>query len=409
MHATATGRNRLPILISGGGIGGLACALALAQKGFRVTVCEQAPRFGQVGAGLQVAPNALSVLDALGVGTQVKRDALLIEQMLMMDGISGEPVCRIPCGPAFEQRFGNPYAVAHRADVHGALLAACEAHERIELRTNFRITRYEAHAGGVRVTTDSGESLLAPALIGADGVRSRIRQQMLDDGEPIPVGAVIYRAMVPAAAMPRDLQHAYPTLWTGPGAHLIYYPVRDWTEFNVGATVNRPGEILEEGEAPREEAMAAFAGWTEVPQRVLGLSPRYQRYVIRHRPPVDNWTRGTITLLGDAAHPMVQYIAQGAAMALEDALCLACEVDAADGDFGSAFMRYQAIRIVRSARVQISSIMLDRIYHVGGVERLVRNSMLEDRTPAESYDRLAWLFTPPHYVRDWKAASLQAA
>lgn len=401
MNSNSTSRNELPIVVSGGGIGGLACALALAQKGFAVVVCEQAPQFGQVGAGLQVAPNALSVLDALGVGADVKRQALLIEKMLMMDGISGATVSSIPCGAEFQQRFGNPYAVAHRADVHGALLDACRLHAHVELRNNAKIVSYENEGGSVRITMEGGDSMKAAALIGADGVRSRVRQQMIADGDPIPVGAVIYRALVPASVMPREFQHPYPTLWTGPGAHLIYYPVRDWTEFNVGATVNKSIEGLEEGEASHEEAAAAFEGWTEIPTRVIGLSPRYQRYIIRHRHAIDNWSQGHVVLLGDAAHPMVQYIAQGAAMALEDALCLASQLDAADGNFERAFERYQSIRIVRTARVQISSLMLDRIYHVGGVERLVRNSIFEGRGSSEYYDRLSWLFTPPEYVANW--------
>lgn len=395
-------RNLHPVVVSGGGIGGLACAVALAQKGFRVTLCEQAPKFGQVGAGLQVAPNALSVLDALGVGGEVKKQALLIEQMLMMDAVSGDVVCRIPCGADFQARFGNPYAVTHRADVHGPLLRACEAHELIDLRTSFRITSYTQEEGGVRLTSDSGESIFADALIGADGVRSKVRQQMLGDGDPVAIGAVIYRALVPASDMPRELQHAYPTLWAGPGAHLIYYPVRDRAEFNIGATVNRSLEGLDEGEAPMDEAVAAFAQWSEVPRRVLRLASRYQRYIIRHRPPVENWTQGRVTLLGDAAHPMVQYIAQGAAMALEDALCLASRLDEASGDFDAGFARYQQDRIVRTARVQISSLMLDRIYHVQGVERLVRNAIFEGRSPDQYHERLSWLFTPPDYVRNWK-------
>ncbi|SDC64829.1 salicylate hydroxylase [Cupriavidus sp. YR651] len=398
-------RNDLPIIVSGGGIGGLACALALAQKQFRVLVCEQAPRFGQVGAGLQVAPNALSVLDALGVGGEIKRQALLIEQMLMMDGISGEPVGAIPCGGEFQQRFGNPYAVAHRADVHNALLEACGGHPLVELKTDTRIVGYEQQRENVvTATTDSGATLRGTALVGADGVHSRIRQQLIGDGGPVPIGAVIYRALIPASRMPRELQQPYPTLWTGPDAHLIYYPVSDWTQFNIGATVRCGAREMTEGEASAEEAAAAFADWAEVPRRVLSLAPMFQRYVLRQRTPAANWTAGRVTLLGDAAHPMVQYIAQGAAMALEDALSLATELDAADGDFEEAFPRYQDVRIVRSARVQISSLMLDRIYHAGGVERLVRNSVFAGRTPSEYYDRLAWLFTAPAYVRQWNAS-----
>lgn len=396
-------RNKLPVVVSGGGIGGLACALALAQKGFGVIVCEQAPQFGQVGAGLQVAPNALSVLDALGVGNEVKSQALLVKKMLMMDAISGNPVCSIPCGDEFQSRFGNPYAVAHRADVHGALLRACEAHENVTLKNNFKIVEYKDDGDGVQVRSEAGDVVAAAALVGADGVRSKIRQQMKNDGDPIPVGAVIYRTLVPASAMPRDLQHPFPTLWTGPDAHLIYYPVRDWAQFNVGATVNRSVEDIVEGEAGLDEALAAFENWNEIPLRVLKLSSTYQRYVIRHRPPTDNWGAGNVVLLGDAAHPMVQYIAQGAAMALEDAVCLASQVDANNGDFSAAYASYQAIRIVRTARVQISSLMLDRIYHVGGVERLVRNSIFEGRSPSDYFDRLSWLFAPPDYVTNWSS------
>jgi len=401
---TKLSRSQLPVIVAGGGIGGLACALALAQKQFRVLVCEQAPRFAQVGAGLQVAPNALSVLDALGVGGEIKRQALLIEQMLMMDGISGEPVGGIPCGSEFLQRFDNPYAVAHRADVHNALLEACAGHPLVELRTDTRIVRYEQYENVVTLTTDSGATLRGIALVGADGVHSRIRQQLIGDGDPVPIGAVIYRALIPASHMPRDLQHPYPTLWTGPDAHLIYYPVSDWTQFNIGATVRTSEREMIEGEASTEEAAAAFADWSHVPRRVLSLAPKFQRYVLRQRPPAANWTAGRVTLLGDAAHPMVQYIAQGAAMALEDALSLATELDAADGNIEQAFLRYQDVRIVRSARVQISSLMLDRIYHAGGVERLVRNSVFAGRTPSEYYDRLAWLFTAPAYVRQWNAS-----
>lgn len=400
---SSTARNKLPIVISGGGIGGLACALALSQRNFSVVVCEQAPQFGQVGAGLQVAPNALSVLDALGVGHEVKRQALLIERMLMMDGIGGTQVGDIPCGPEFESRFGNPYAVAHRADVHGALLDGCRAAgSMIELRTDSKITDYLQEDGHVKVVLQSGDVIEAAALLGADGIRSGIRKIMLNDGDPKPVGAVIYRALVPAAQMPQSLQKPFPTLWAGPGAHLIYYPVRDWKEFNVGATVVKPVEGVEEGEAGVDEAMQAFAGWSDTPLSVLRLSSRYQRYVIRHKDPIENWSDGLVTLLGDAAHPMVQYIAQGAAMALEDAICLAHQMDVQDGDFAAAFETYQAIRIVRSARVQLSSLMLDRIYHASGVERLVRNSIFEERTPKEYYDRLDWVFAAPSYVKNWR-------
>jgi salicylate hydroxylase len=393
-------RNTLPVAIAGGGIGGLACALALARRDFRSVVLEQAHELGEAGVGLQVAPNALSVLDALGVGAAAKKNALLIERLVMMDGVTGEEVVNIPCDERFRERFGNPYAVAHRADIHGALLDACRDSELIELQTQRRVSGFDIEGTEVSVELQSGERVAAAALIGADGVHSAVRKRILNDGDPLPCGAVIYRATIPASDMPKDLQRPYPTFWAGPGWHIIYYPVRDWKLFNFGATVvTGQAEVDESEDVGPRYVMPLFTGCYAMPLRVLRIPKRFRRYPIVHREPVENWSMGPATLLGDAAHPMVQYIAQGAAMALEDAICLAAEADACNGDFVQAFRRYQDIRIVRTARVQISSLMMDKINHAKGVERRVRNSLFEGRTAEEYYDRLAWLFTPPPYVK----------
>jgi 2-polyprenyl-6-methoxyphenol hydroxylase-like FAD-dependent oxidoreductase len=393
-------RDGLPVAIAGGGIGGLACALALARRGFPVLVLEQARAFGEVGLGLQVAPNALAVLDALGVGEAAKKHALLIERLVMMDAVTGAEVVNIPCGERFRARFGNPYAVSHRADVHGALLDACRANELIELRNDCRVTGFELENFRVSVELASGERIRAAALVGADGVDSAVRQIIVGDGPPRAAGAVIYRATIPAAQMPKDLQRPYPTFWAGPGWHVIYYPVRDWTLFNLGGTVvTADAKLADSEEVPPHLVLPLFAGSCATPLRVLRIPKRFRRYTVVHREPVENWSMGPVTLLGDAAHPMVQYIAQGAAMALEDAICLAGCAHDCDGDFAEAFKRYQDARIVRTARVQISSLMMDKLNHAKGIERKVRNSLFEGRTPEEYYDRLAWLYTAPPYVR----------
>jgi 2-polyprenyl-6-methoxyphenol hydroxylase-like FAD-dependent oxidoreductase len=396
----AAARNDRPVAIAGGGIGGLACALALARHGFRSLVLEQAPAFGEVGVGLHVAPNALSVLDALGVGAAAKKNALMIERLLMMDAVTGEEVVNIPCDQRFEQRFGNPYAVAHRAHIHGPLLDACRAHEMVELRTDCRVTGFEQAGAGVSVLLEAGEPIEAAALVGADGVYSNVRQRILGDGDPQPAGAVIYRATIPAAEMPKDLQHPYPTFWAGPDWHIIYYPISDWTTFNFGGTVVTKQTGLDESEEVSPHfALPLFPGSCATPLRVLRIPKRFRRFIIRHREPAENWTMGAATLLGDAAHPMVQYIAQGAAMALEDAICLGGAANECDGDFARAFQRYQELRMVRTARVQISSLMMSKLNHAKGIERKVRNSLFEGRTAEEFYDRLAWLYTPPPYVK----------
>jgi salicylate hydroxylase len=393
-------RNTLPVAIAGGGIGGLACALALARHGFRSLVLEEAHEFGEVGVGLHVAPNALTVLDALGVGPAAKKNALMIERLLMLDAVTGEEVANIPCGAHFEQRFGNPYAVAHRAHIHGPLLDACRAHPLIELRTNSRVTGFEADGAGTVGMLASGERVRAAALVGADGVYSNVRKRIVGDGDPLPAGAIIFRATIPAADMPKDLQHPYPTFWAGPGWHMIYYPISDWSMFNLGCTAVTGQAALSEAEEFAPDAvLPLFRGGCETPMRVIRIPKGFRRFVIVHREPVDNWTLGAATLLGDAAHPMVQYIAQGAAMALEDAICLGNAAHDCDGDFARAFQRYQDVRIVRTARVQISSLMMTKLNHAAGVERRVRNSLFEGRTPAEWYDRLAWLYVAPPYVK----------
>jgi salicylate hydroxylase len=393
-------RNAWPIAIAGGGIGGLACALALARQGFRSLVLEQAREFGEAGVGLQMAPNALSVLDALGVGKSAKQHALLIERLLMMDAVTGAEVVNVPLDGRFRARFGNPYAVAHRADIHGALLEGCRAQSLIELRNSSRVADFQQASDGVVVVLENGEGIEAAALVGADGVHSAVRRKIVGDGDPPPAGAVIYRATIPVDEMPKNLQQPYPTFWAGPGWHVIYYPMRDWSVFNLGCTVATNQTPPNDGEEVTSQyVLPQFAGSCAAPLRVLRIPKRFRRYVIRHREPVENWTQGRVTLLGDAAHPMVQYIAQGAAMALEDAICLGNFVADCDGDFARAFQRYQDVRVVRTARVQISSLMMDRINHAKGLERKVRNSLFEGRTPEEFYDRLAWLYTPPPYVK----------
>jgi salicylate hydroxylase len=387
------------VALAGGGIGGLACALALARKGFRSIVLEQASSFGEIGVGLQVAPNALAVLEALGVG-EAKQNCLLIDGVEIIDAVSGEAFINIPFDSSFQKRFGNPYAVAHRADIHGALLRACQGHDLIELRTNSHVIGFEIRENGVAVEMASKEAISVPALIGADGIRSRIRSNIVGDGEPLSAGAVIYRALIPASDMPAREQKNYPTIWAGPGSHMIYYPIRDKSAFNLAVTVVDPEiEKKGEGKATREEALEAFKTPQEVPRHILSIPERFDRYVIRHRKPVANWTRGPVTLLGDAAHPMVQYIAQGAAMALEDAICLAEVTAKTYGDFSAAFQRYQQERIVRSARVQIASLMMDKILHANGIERLVRNSVFDGLTAEDYHERLSWLYGSPWYVR----------
>ena len=398
-------RNRDPVVIAGGGIGGLACALALARKGFRSLVLEQAQAFGEIGAGIQIAPNAWHALDALGVGRLVKKEAVFIERLLMFDGVSGERVIDMPLDARFARRFGNPYAVTHRADIHGSLLDGCKVLPGlIELRTSTRVTGFDAQGDEVLVRTEKGEPIRAAALVGADGGRSAIREKIVGDSLPPITGHMCYRAVLNIDEVPKDLRLPAATLWAAHDTHIVHYPLRGWKLFNLVATVI--GKHTSGGHnelATPGEALPFFSHYCDKILSLMRIPREFRRWMLLYRQPVENWTQGRVTLLGDAAHFMLQYMAQGAAMAMEDAVCLGACADAADGDFGRAFLEYQKARLVRASRVQISANrLIGMIFHVpDGLERRVRNDIYAGQPAERYYDAFEWLFTPPHYVRDF--------
>jgi len=404
--SSKTPRNKSPVVIAGGGIGGLAAALALARKGFKSIVLEQAPQFGEIGAGIQIAPNAWHALDALGVGQLVKKEAVFIERLLMMDGVSGEKVIDIPLDKRFAKRFANPYAVTHRADIHGSLVDGCKTlPDLIDLRTNSRVGKFELAGDGVAVTLANGERIDGVALVGADGAKSVVRDALI--GDPLPSTTIhkCYRAVLNAGDVPKDLRWAAATLWAAKDTHIVHYPLRGWKLFNLVAT--SIGQPISEGHAEvasPEEVLPQFAHFCEKPLKLMRTPQKFTRWMLRYRDPVDNWIKGPVALLGDAAHLMLQYMAQGAAMAMEDAVALGVACDATPNNFEKAFKRYQDMRLVRASRVHISAdSLVGQIFHVpDNVERLVRNQIFMGRKPERYYDALEWVFSAPDYVRDFK-------
>jgi 3-hydroxybenzoate 6-monooxygenase len=402
-------RNEKPVVVAGGGIGGLAAALALARKGFRSIVLEQAQQFGEIGAGIQLAPNAWHALDALGVGQLVKKEAVFIEHLLMFDGVSGERVIDIPLDERFAKRFGNPYAVTHRADIHGSLLDGCKAlPQLIELRTDSRVTGFEIADRGVTVNVAQGQPILGSALIGADGGRSVIRETIVGDPLPPVSGHMCYRAVLNIEDVPKDLRLPAATLWAAHNTHIVHYPLRGWKLFNLVATVI--GKHTSGGHnelAQPDEVIPLFSHYCDKPLKLMRTPQEFWRWMLAYREPVENWRRGPVVLLGDAAHFMLQYMAQGAAMAMEDAVCLGACADEADGDFPAAFQKYQETRLVRASRVQISAnSLVGMLFHVpDGLQRLVRNDIYRGRPPERYYDALEWVFSAPDYVRNFARAA----
>lgn len=381
------------IIVAGGGIGGLSAALGLATRGCRVTVLEQADAFGEIGAGIQIGPNAFHAMDWLGVGEAARRKAVYIDKLVMMDGMSGEEIAHIPVDEPFRKRFRNPYAVIHRADLHGVLLDACRARSDIALVTRARVVGYANDRAGASVRTEKGDTHAGDAVIGCDGIRSKIREQVTG-GDAIRLsGHVAYRAVLPIEKMPEDLRWNAATLWAGPKCHMVHYPLQGWKTFNLVATFQTEVDAVGVSEAgTREEILSRFGNVVQRARKLLEVPTEWRRWVLGDREPIENWTDGRVTLLGDAAHPTHQYFAQGACMAMEDAVCLADKFDKTNGDLDAAFQAYQHDRIIRAYRVVLSSRMLGRVYHAEGVERKIRNSVLGAKTPEEFYDGLQWLY-----------------
>jgi 2-polyprenyl-6-methoxyphenol hydroxylase-like FAD-dependent oxidoreductase len=383
-----------PILVAGGGIGGLAVALGLARRGLRVAVLERAARLGEIGAGIQLGPNAFHAFDALGVGDAARAMAVYIDRLRLMDAISGDEITHIPLNDPFRKRFGNPYAVVHRGDLHGVLLQACKDNTSIELRVSSEVLSYEQDDSSVTVALSSGELVTGAALIGADGLWSKVRQKVVGDGPPRVSGHSTYRSVIPTEQMPEELRWNAATLWAGPKCHVVHYPLSGWKVFNLVVTYHNdaPEPVAGHPVSP-DEVIAGFLHTHERVQSIIKHGSSWKLWVLCDRDPILNWTDGRVALLGDAAHPMLQYFAQGACMALEDAVCLAQEVDAAAGNLDSAFRKYNELRVLRTTRVQLQSREIGQhIYHPADAHAALRNSIIKAKTPEDWYDTLDWLY-----------------
>ena len=379
-------------IVVGGGIGGLAAAVALSQQGVHVTVLEQATELGEIGAGVQLGPNAFAALDALGVGENARKRAVFTERLIMMDAVDGSEVGSFPVGQAFRDRFKNPYAVIHRADIHTSMLEATQGSDLIHVETSTKVVSVTQDNEGVTAVDQNGRVFKADALVAADGVRSVIREKMFKDPPRIS-GHVVYRAVVPVAEMPLDLQINAPVVWAGPDCHLVHYPLRDGQQYNLVVTFHsRQEEEWGVTDGSKEEVLSYFEGICPRARQMLHLPKTWRRWATADRNPLEKWGDGRVTMLGDAAHGMLQYMAQGACMAIEDAVTLGEAMKHCQGDVVNAFQLYEKSRIPRTARVVLSAREMGRLYHAKGVERLVRNQLWEGRTPERFYDALEWLY-----------------
>jgi 3-hydroxybenzoate 6-monooxygenase len=388
-----TNGQALPILVAGGGIGGLAAAHALARKGFAVRVLEQAPEFREIGAGIQLGPNIFRALERLGLKEAVLADAHIPPAMEMRCALSGERITRIPLDERFLRKFEQPYAVTHRHDIHSVFINACKANNLITLETNRTVADFEQDDTGVEVTLQSGERIRGRALIGCDGMWSKVRRKVVGDGEPLVSGHIAYRAVLKREEVPADLWSPDVVLWAGPRTHLVHYPLRRGEIYNLVAVFHSKRYV--EGwnaEADASELWAHFKDQRPEVLRMLERIETWRMWVLCDREPVKEWSKGCVALLGDAAHPMLQYLAQGACMATEDAVSLADKAAAKPDDLAAAFRDYWQQRYLRTARVQIMARVYGDFYHARGPAAELRQQLLAPRTPEQSYEGVAWLY-----------------
>ena len=383
-----------PILIVGGGLGGLTTALALARHGRSARVLEGAPQFGAIGYGIQFGPNVFHVLDRLGLVDQVLAVSDSPPAVLMIDALTGKELIRVPTGASFRARFKYPYIVVHRIDLHNVLLDACRHEDNVELVSDAMVTGFEDRGETVAVTTADGRSFSGAAIVAADGVRSLFRQKLIGDGDPRPIGYVAHRTIVPMGELKVDVPRDCVALWGGPGLHVVQYPLRHNTLFNIVA-VFRTATHGDKGDVAsyRAELEHTYRDMHPSMRGLLAMMDLDRRWQVGDRAPVRHWHKGRVVLLGDAAHPPLQSLAQGACMAIEDGLCLGELIEATDGDFPAAFRRFEAARLLRTARVQLESRSLWDFYHLDeGIARDVRNATVADWDEGHLYECLSWLY-----------------
>jgi 3-hydroxybenzoate 6-monooxygenase len=383
----------LPILIAGGGIGGLSAALALAQKGRRVRVLEKAPEFGEIGYGIQMGPNVSRMLDRLGLLTALEPHSVFPDALIMVDAVENREISRITLGKAFLERYRYRYFVIHRRDLHGEIYEACKRREEIALEASRGLVSFEDRGESVIVRCENGAEYEGAALVGAEGLWSPTRAAIVGDGAPRVSGHVTYRGVVPTDEIIDRSHLDSMTIWVGPSFHLVQYRLRGGKVMNNVATVSSPRF--------RRGEKKDFGGWDELEEAVSRAAPpvrdmlryfqRDRHWVLHDRDPVINWTIGRATLLGDAAHPTLQYLAQGANMAIEDGVVLAEKVAAAGTDYRRAFLAYQRARMNRTARVVLSSRFFGEYFHVDGGARELRNELARRRDPDNPWE-IDWLY-----------------
>jgi salicylate hydroxylase len=346
----------------------------------------------EIGAGIQLGPNVFRMFEVLGLTKQMFHWCAFPEGLEFRDSINAETIVDLKIDKRFHDKYHAPYGVIHRADMLNVILDACKQSNLIKLATSQKVVSIDDTGSGVTVKTETGDIYTGAALIGCDGLWSTVREKIVGDGKPVVSGHIAYRAVLPTSEWPKEYRLSKMIVWCGEKTHLVHYPLRRGELFNLVAVFH--SDRYEEGWdtfGEPEELHARFADKCEAVRTLLQKVNSWKMWVLCDRPAIKNWSKGRITLLGDAAHPMLQYLAQGGNTAMEDAVCLANQVEAMPGNYEAAFKKYQELRYLRTARVQLMARVFGEIYHASGVNRELRNKVLREWGEQGGVD-MSWLY-----------------
>ena len=381
-----------PVLVAGGGIGGLATALALARYGIASHVLERRPAFHEDGAGIQIGPNGTRILRRLGVADTLRPHVGVPEALRVRDGRTGAELARLPLGRWIAMRHGAPYWVAHRKDLHSALLQTARAEPLIALSMGFDASEVASDAGHVAVAAENGQAWSGKALIAADGIWSPLRQLLFDAAAPKFCGKSAARSVVPVDELPEDFHRPETTIWLFKNAHVVHYPVSGGEELAVVVVLDDRHDSCDwSAPVPPSWVQQKMPECAEALRALILQARGWKQWALHTLPVPRHWTRGPIALLGDAAHPVLPFLAQGGVMALEDAMVVADALHRST-DVTAALKWYQRQRRPRAIRVARASRRNGSIYHLSGPQALARNLVLRKVPPQRLMARYDWLY-----------------